>query len=129
MNKTLIFKILYYICFVLSATIWVAASNLVNTFGLGIRTSIAPIIGLLNLILIIIFNIKLIKNKFKLENVNIIFPIIYILFLIIVTVLAVIMNNKLMIPNIHYGYYISLILFNYLLLNIYSILAVKKSSK
>ena len=127
MNKSLSFKVLYYICFGFTIATWIIASKSVNTLGLSIEIGIAPILGLLNLILVIIFSVKSIKNK--LENVNILFPIIYLLFLIIVIILALIMNNKLMIPNIHYGYYISFILFNYLLLNIYAILSFPKSSK
>ena len=127
MNKSFSFKILYYVCFVLSVATWIIASKSVNTFGLSIEIGIAPILGLLNLILVIIFSLKLIKNK--LENVNVLFPIIYLLFLIVVILLALVMNNKLMIPNMHYGYYISFILFNYLLLNIYSILSITKLKK
>lgn len=127
MNKSFGFKILYYVCFAFSVSTWIIASNFVNVFGLSIEIGIAPILGLFNLISVIIFSVKLIKNE--LENINILFPIIYLLFLIIVIILAVIMNNKLMIQNIHYGYYISFILFNYLLLNVYSILSIIKLKK
>lgn len=127
MNKSFGFKVLYYVCFALSLLTWIIASKSVNVFGLSIEVGTAPILGLLNFILIIIFSVKIIKNK--LENVNILFPIIYLLFLIIVIILALVMNNKLMIPNIHYGYYLSFILFNYLLLNIYAILSITKLKK
>jgi len=124
MNKSLMFKILYYFCFVFTAVIWVYASNLVDTFGIVIRTTMNTILILVNLTLVGIFSIKLIKNK--LEQTNIIFPVVYLVFVVIVVILAYIMNNKLIIPYIHYGYYVSFILFNYLLLNIYSVLSFIK---
>jgi len=127
MNKSFNFKILYYVCFVLSVVTWIIASNSVNIFGLNISIGIASILGLINLILVIVFSVKLIKSK--LENVNILFIILYLLFLIILIILALVMNNKLMIPNIHYGYYISFILFNYFLLNIYSVLSLNHLKK
>ena len=127
MNKPTIFKILYYICFVFFISIWIGAYNSVNKFGIDIRTSLNVILGILNILLVIIFSIKLIKNK--LENINILFPIFHLLFMIIITILAVLMNHKLIIPYIQYGYYISFILFNYLLLNIYSILLFNKKKK
>lgn len=127
MNKTIVFKILYYFCFAFSVLIWFCAFNSVNKFGIDIRTSLNMILSILNLLLVIIFSIKLIKNK--LDNINILFPIFHLLFMIIITILAIVMNGKLIIPYIHYGYYISFILFNYLLLNIYSILSFNKNKK
>ena len=127
MNKTKIFKILYYICFVFSVLIWIGAFNSVNKFGIDIRTSLNAVLGILNLTLVIIFSIKLIKNK--LENINILFPIFHLIFMIIITILAILMNDKLIIPYIQYGYYISFILFNYLLLNVYSVLSFDKKNK
>lgn len=127
MNKSTIFKILYYICFVFSVLIWIGAFNSVNIFGIDIRTSSNVILGVLNLLLVIIFSIKLIKNK--LENINILFPIFHLVFMIIITVLAILMNDKLVIPYIQYGYYLSFILFNYLLLNIYSVFSFNKKKE
>lgn len=127
MNKSIIFKILYYICFVFSVLIWIGAFNSVNQFGIGIRTSSNVILGILNLLLVIIFSIKLIKNK--LENANILFPIFHLIFMIIITTLSILMNDKLVIPYIQYGYYISFILFNYLLLNVYSVFSLNKKKE
>lgn len=124
MNKPLAYKILYYICFILTTFIWISVSSLVNEIGVILGTGRNTILGLINLILIIIFSIKLFKHK--LDKINILFPIIYLLFLIIVVVVAILMNDKLIIPYIHYSYYISYILINYLLLNIYSVLSFKK---
>lgn len=125
MKKSFVFKILYYVSFVLSLITWIVTSNLVNIFGINIGIGINQILLIVNLILVIVFSIRTIKNK--LEKVNIIFPISYLIFLVIVVILTFIMNNKLMIPNIHFSYYITFILFNYLLLNIYSNLSFFKN--
>lgn len=124
MNKPLVFKILYYICFLFSMFIWIYASNLIDIYAIDIRTFANTIFGILNLILVIIFIIKSFKTK--LNNANILFPIVYLIFSIIVVVLAFIMNSKLIIPYIHFSYYISFILFDYLLLNLYSVLSIYK---
>ena len=127
MNKSTIFKILYYICFVFSVLIWIGAVNSVNQFAIDIRTSLNVILGVLNILLVIIFSIKSTRNN--LENINILFPIFHLIFMAIITVLAILMNDKLVIPYIQYGYYLSFILFNYLLLNIYSIFSFNKKKE
>ncbi|MBQ9072741.1 MAG: hypothetical protein IJY25_06250 [Bacilli bacterium] len=124
MNNKTIYKILYYICFILSLYIWFSISNLVNIFGIGTKTTINVLLGIVNLILVVVFSINLIKKK--LDNINIIFPIIHLIFSILVIIIAIIMNNKLIIPNIHFSYYMSFILFNYMLLNLYSVLSFSK---
>jgi len=126
MNKPVTFKILYYICFAISAFLWFNTSNLINVFGIGIKTSTNALLAIVNLVLVIIFSFKLIKKDLK--KINILFPIIYLIFLIIIVIITHIMNNKLMIPNIHFGYYLSFILFNYLLLNLYSVLSFSKNN-
>ena len=126
MNKPIAFKLLYYICFLFSVFIWFSTSNLISEYG-TVRTSANVILGIVNLVLVIIFTIKLTKNK--LEKVNIMFPIIHLIFSIIVVIIALIINNKLIFPYIHYSYYLSFILFNYVLLNIYSVLLFDKNKK
>ena len=124
MNKSTIFKILYYICFVVTLFIWIYASKVIDVYAIDIRTTSNSILGIINLIFIIIFSIKVFKNKLK--NTNILFPIIYLIFSIIVVIISFIMNSKLVISYIHFSYYVSFILFNYLLLNLYSILSIHK---
>lgn len=121
MNKPLIFKILYYICFIISVITWFIFSNFVDEFAITIKTTSNAIFGIINLILVIIFSLKIIKHK--LSEINIMFPISYLIFLLIVVILIFIMNNKLIIPYIHLNYYMPFILFNYLLLNVYSVLS------
>lgn len=127
MNKSLIFKILYYVSFILTTIIWLYISRLIDKYDLDIKTFSNTLLGIINLVLIIIFSIKLLK--YKLEKVNILFPIIYLIFSIIVMIISFIMNNKLVIPYIHFNYYVSFVLFNYFLLNAYSVLSLEKIKK
>lgn len=124
MNNSKIFKILYYLAFIITISLWFYTTKVINIYGNIEHTPINLLLAIINLILVIIFNIKVIKNK--LNNINILFPISYILFTIIVVIFVLIINNKLIIPYIHYTYYMSFILFNYILLNLYSILSITK---
>lgn len=122
MNKHKIYKILYYICLVLTAIPFIITARIELTIG----TTINNILGIINLLLIIIFTIKLIK--YKLKNINILFPIIYLLLLIFIILLSAIVNTKLIIPYLFFNYYFNFILFNYVLLNIYSIISLTKKN-
>ena len=124
MNNSKIFKILYYIAFLITISLWFYTVNVINVYGNIEATSINILLAIINLILVIIFSVKIIKNKLK--DINILFPIVYILFTIIVIILVFMINNKLIISYIHYTYYMSFILFNYILLNLYSILSITK---
>ena len=124
MNNPKTFKILYYLCFIVTLLPCFIASLKISFFANSIQTPLFFMLGIINLILVIIFSILLIKKK--INKTNILFPIIYLLFLILVIIIAFIYNNKLIIPYIHFNYYISFILFNYLLLNIYSLLSIPK---
>lgn len=112
MNKSCIFKILYYVCFAFFLYMFLGIFNL---------NALAMILGVLNIVLTIIFILKSIKKK--LENVNLLFPISYLIFVIVVVILMFFMNDKLIIPYIHISYYGTLIMFNYLLMNVYSVLS------
>ena len=81
----------------------------------------------IDIVLVIIFTIFLIKRKIK--SINIVFPIIYIAFTIIVLIICHLFDNRLIIPYIQYSYYIYFILINYTLLNIYSLLSFNKKKK
>ena len=133
MNNSKLFKVLYYICFIITFgfTIYSSlnTSNLVSLnnsmFELDFMLSILPSIILVsNLILVIIFSMFAFKRI--VNNINIVFPISYLLFFTIVVVIMFMFNDKLIYPYIHYNYYLSFILFNYLLLNLYSILSFEK---
>ncbi len=83
---------------------------------------------IINVILVAVFTVLFGIRK-KLDKVNILFPAQYILFTLIVLVLCHLFNNKLLIPYVHYSYYNVFILFNYTLLNIYSILSIGKKRR
>ncbi len=125
MNKNTIYKILYYICFIFSLIIWFATKNIINELGTDIGAYTNTFLLIINIVLVIIFTLKLIRKR--LDKVNVLFPVIHLIFSILVIIIALIMNNKLLIPYMHFSYYIGFILFNYLLLNIYSILLLNKS--
>lgn len=125
MNKTTIYNILYYVCFVISILIWFGTKSVITDFGTDIGTYTNLFLGIINIILVIIFSLKLIKKR--IDKVNILFPVSYLLFCIIVIIICFIMNTKLIIPYIQFSYYIGFILFNYILLNVYSILSLNKS--
>ena len=124
MNNQKTFKSLYYVSLILTILIYFLSLQPITIFGSGMLLPLNFILGVICLIFVLIFTIKGLKGK--INNVNVLFPIIYLLFLIIVSIIAVVLNSKLIIPYIHYNYYISFILINYLLLNIYSLLSISK---
>lgn len=137
MNNVKIYKILYYISFILSlgltiysTYIWSVEYTMYPEGSATLNIILSPstqLLGLPCLILFSIFNFQLIKRK--LNKINILFPISYILFLIITIIIMLIYNNILIEPYIHTEYYTFFILFAYLLLNIYSILSTEKKKK
>ena len=124
MNNSKIFKILSYICLILTILISFLISQPITVYSLEIIIPFNLILLVINLLLAIIFIIKTFKKK--LNNVNIFFPIIYLVFMIVVIGIVIIINNRLFIPYIHFNYYFTFVLFNYLLLNIYSVISIKK---
>lgn len=80
-----------------------------------------------NVILIVIFMLFLLKRN--LNSVNIFFPIVYVVFTVIVLVTCLLFNNRLLEPHVQYPYYLNFIQINYILLNIHSILSFNKKQK
>ena len=70
---------------------------------------------------------KLLKRN--LNSVNIFFPIVYVVFTVIVLVTCLLFNNRLLEPYVQYPYYLNFIQINYMLLNIHSILSFNKKQK
>lgn len=125
MNNIKVFKVLYYLCFGITALTYFMVPQLVSSSESFLHSLPANILlRTINLFFVITFSILLLRKK--VDKVNILFPIIYLFFFFLIIVLAFIANNKLIIPNIHFGYYFSIVLFNYLLLNIYSLLSITK---
>ncbi len=136
MKKNTIYIVLYYISFIISLSLIFLPNLLLNKFGLGeeiteylvSNTFISIMLEGINIILVILFTIKILQKQ-KVLNVNIMFPIIYMVFVFIILLGCNLFNSRLVIPNIHFTYYIVFILINYLLLNIYSVLSFEKNSK
>lgn len=111
-------------------------SHFINIFGLGeeiteylvSNTFISIMLEGINIVLVILFTIKILQKQRDL-NVNIMFPIVYMVFTFIILLRCNLFNRRLVIPNIQFTYYIVFILINYLLLNIYSVLSFEKNSK
>ena len=131
MNNIKTFKILYYLCFVLSilyiSILYISIlSNKVSIYTSSIiQTFTFYLFGILNLLSVIIFSVSMIKKR-ELKNINILFPIIYLVFFASAVIISILYNSKLIIPYIHFGYYLLFIMFNYLLLNIYTLLSINK---
>lgn len=125
MNSKKLYSIFYYISLLLSIFVCIIPKILPSNDYFYINLSgLSHIIIFVNAMLVTVFTILLIKRN--LEKVNVLFPIFYIVFAIIVLIICALFNNRLIIPYIHYSYYIQFILVNYTLLNIYSILSFKK---
>lgn len=132
MKKEKTYIYLYYLCFILSIIIYIIPNQLMTIFSpiesdLIIRSLSNTIILLINLILVILFSIYLKKKKFT--SGNIIMPIIYIVFFIVVMTVCFLFNNRLVIPNLQFVYYVKYIYIGYLILNVYSILCFKNKKK
>ncbi len=133
MHNKKIYICLYYFALLLSIFVCIIPSVLPKNFvesdpsiELYSNLSIVSVfLIIINVVIVIIFTIMLIKKSLK--NINILFPIIYIAFTIIVLVICVLFNNRLIIPYIQYSYYIKFILINYILLNIYSLLSINSN--
>ena len=74
------------------------------------------------------------KEKYELNTDNTLFPISYLCFMGLMVVIALLFNLKVVIINMHFMYYLSFIVFAYLLLSIYTLLSFnfkieKKTSK
>lgn len=136
MKKNTIYIVLYYISFIISLSLIFLPNLLLNKFGLGeeiteylvSNTFISIMLEGINIIIVILFTIKILQKQ-KVLNVNIMFPIIYMVFVFIILLGCNLFNSRLVIPNIHFTYYIVFILINYLLLNIYSVLSFEKNNK
>lgn len=124
MNNSKVFKVLSYISFILTILISFLIAQPITVYSLEVIIPVNLILLGINLLLAIIFIIKSLKKK--LNNVNILFPIVYLIFMIVVMGIASIINKQLIMPYIHFNYYFTFVLFNYLLLNIYSLISIKK---
>lgn len=119
--KNKLYLMLYYISFALTLGVSILTCCLTTTI-IEINKFTYFFMGI-NLVLTIIFTILLKKKKYKFDTI--ILPISYLILFIFLVIISVIYNNLLLVPYIHLSYYLVILLFYQLLLNIYSILSIK----
>lgn len=132
MKKEKTYIYLYYLCFILSIIIYIIPYQFIvifspDTSNLTIRSLFNTVVLLINLILVILFSVYLKKKKFT--PGNIIMPITYIVFWIVIITVCFLFNSRLVIPNLQFNYYTKYIYIGYLILNVYSILCFKNKNK
>ena len=123
MNNIKVYKILYYLLVVITATLIILVNSELSKVYVAL-SSTNIFLGILNVILIGAFSF-LLKKK-NLYDINITVPIIYLLFMLIIVIISIMYNSKLIIPTIQYNYYLSFILFGYFFINVYSLLCLTK---
>lgn len=122
------YNIIYYICFLFTVSCTFISASLASIFDEGIFSIINVVLLLINIVLVILYSILLLqKRKFKADSLA--FPILYLVFLFSVIFISIIYNDKLIVPYIQFNYYTSFILWNYILLNAYSLLLFTKKNK
>lgn len=132
MKKEKTYIYLYYLCFILSIIIYIIPYQFIvifspDTSNLTIRSLFNTVVLLINLNLVILFSVYLKKKKFT--PGNIIMPITYIVFWIVIITVCFLFNSRLVIPNLQFNYYTKYIYIGYLILNVYSILCFKNKKK
>lgn len=129
MSNSKKYIILYYASFLVTICACLLLSNSITIFGTSLFMSGLIILSLiLNLVFVILFSVFLVLKK-KLVKVNLLFPVLYLLFFGFVLFFSIIYDDRLILSVVHYHYYFMFVLADYLLLNIYSILSFKKKSK
>ncbi len=123
MNKNTLYKVLYYISFVVFLLIW--TSSMIFLMDNGVVVS--SVLGIINVILTVLVTICVFKKK--LDKVNILFPVVFLVFSIIMVILVFLMNEMVVFPYVHFNYYSKFVLINYLLLSIYTLLSFSKKKK
>lgn len=79
---------------------------------------------IINLIITIVNTIALLRKK-RLEVKSALLPISFIIFSILVIIGCLLFNDRVIIHNIHFGYYLGLIVLGYTFVNIYTLLNIK----
>ncbi len=123
MNKNTLYKVLYYISFIVFLLIW--TSSMIFLMDNGVVVS--SVLGIINVILTALVTICVFKKK--LDKVNILFPVVFLVFSIIMVILVFLMNEMVVYPYVHFNYYSKFVLINYLLLSIYTLLSFSKKKK
>ena len=135
LKNSRIFKFLYYLNFILVVGLFVVYTvymvseydlfyKEILTKGYGGEGSIHLILLYVNIFFVFLISFFLILKK-EIKNVNILFPCIFICFLLVLSVVSVLFNNKLMAPDYQHEYYMIFIYGGYLFLNIYTLLSIE----
>ena len=120
---------LYYASFLVTFCAFIFLTNSITVFSLEpFPYGFYTLSLIFNLGFVILFSIFLFMKK-KLVKVNLLFPVLYLLFFGFVLFFSIIYENRLLLPVVHYQYYFMFVLGDYLLLNVYSILSFKKKEK
>ena len=121
--------VLYYASFLVTFCAFIFLTNSITVFSLEpFPYGFYTLSLIFNLGFVILFSIFLFMKK-KLVKVNLLFPVLYLLFFGFVLFFSIIYENRLLLPVVHYQYYFMFVLGDYLLLNVYSILSFKKKAK
>ena len=113
------YLILYYICFLITLSFHLLTTHIFN---------ISTLLLIINILITSIFTYLIIRKR-KLNIKNLLFPITYLIFFIIVVGLCFLINTKTLVPYLHFQYYQIFIIINFTLLNVYSILSIKEKKK
>lgn len=138
-----LFKCLYYLAFLLAVIIFVTYRSYVLSkvsYGLDINfiellfANMFPggffgiCIFYINIFMVIFFTILLLLKK-EIKNVNVLFPAIFILYLVILIVVSVMFTDRVVEPYVQYEYYMTFIYAGYLFLNVYTLLSIEWKKK
>jgi hypothetical protein len=128
MNNAKTFTITYYVAFLLSLIIAIYTYNVYNEYDMYTPASPMVYLGIINLFLVIVFTIIILTKK-KTLNGNSIIPFGYVVFEAIVFIVCVMYNKILINENMQLGYFCTIILGAYILLNIYALLSFEGNNK
>ena len=123
------YLVLYYASFLVTICAFLFLTNSITVFSLEpFPYGFYTLALILNLGFVVLFSVFLFMKKI-LYKVNLLFPVLYLLFFGFVLFFSIIYEERLILPVIHYQYYFMFVLGDYLLLNIYSILSITKLKK
>ena len=122
------YLVLYYVSFVVTLLFLIFScikyQKMVFADNGLIEEMFENVLGIVNIVLVILFSVLLFRKK-NIQGEKVLFPIIYLCFLAIVVVMCFLFNNKVMVPYMHFEYYLFYVNIGFLFLNVYSLLLIK----
>ena len=89
------------------------------------RYVLVDVLAVISFTLFIIISLFLINKKtFNIDKL--IFPISYLVFFVFIVIISLLFNNKAVVKNMHFTYYYGFLIFDHILLNIYTLMSLKK---